>query len=54
MAMKQSTAPMMPKQLLHTKKLTAEMISQVCAFFLSSACCGPPGPKPPPAGKGAA
>jgi len=29
MAMKHSTPPMMPKQLLHTKKLAAEMISQV-------------------------
>jgi len=27
--MKHSTAPMTPKQLLHMKKLTAEMISQV-------------------------
>jgi len=27
--MKHSTPPMMPKQLLHTKKLAAEMISQV-------------------------
>jgi hypothetical protein len=29
MAMKQSTPPMIPKQLLHRKKLAAEMISQV-------------------------